>query len=54
MRSLDEMLQSAQPDSEWACTPCRHPGCDQRFVTEHAHASHRQRAHGGDTVEAEA
>jgi hypothetical protein len=54
MRSLDEMLQSAQPDSEWACTPCRYPGCDQRFVTEYGESSHHRRAHAADAVEVEA
>jgi hypothetical protein len=54
MTGLDEMLESAAPESEWVCRPCPEPDCDQRFVTEAGLVSHRQRTHGGVLVESEA
>jgi len=54
MQTIDEMLRTAQPKSEWVCTPCRYPDCDQRFVTEHAKTSHQQRSHAGERVRVEA
>lgn len=48
MRSLDDMLRSAESKSEWACRPCPH--CPQRFLTDAALRSHRDRHHPGAKV----
>lgn len=54
MTHLDDCLRSGVPKSEWACTPCRVAGCEQRFVTESGYRSHQQRAHAGEELEATA